>query len=139
MNLNERFNILVQGVELTLKKGLLTLDEAVEAKNHINTVQKGENLKESLGALVNMCEEAQKKGVFTLHDAYVVFMATDGIEKEIDDFMAGTNGDATGKENLPGEENLQGPSADELRQAADNGAESDGSESPRRGRRKKLK
>ena len=86
-----------------------------------------------------MCEEAQKKGVFTLHDAYVVFMATDGIEKEIDDFMAGTNSDATGKETLPDEENLQGPSADELRQAADNGAESDGSESPRRGRRKKLK
>ena len=38
MDLNERFNVLVQGVELVQKKGILSLENAVVAKNAIDTI-----------------------------------------------------------------------------------------------------
>lgn len=87
MNLNERFNILAQAVELAQKNGSLSLDNAVEAKKSIEEIQKGENLKENFATLVRLCEETQKKGVFTLHDAYVVYIATENIDAEIDNFV----------------------------------------------------
>ena len=87
MNLNERFNILAQAVELAQKNGSLSLDEAVEAKNCIEAIQKGENLKERFATLVKMCEDSQKKGVYTLHDAYVIYIATENIDAEIDNFL----------------------------------------------------
>ena len=36
MNLNERFNILAQAIELGQKGGILTLDDAVKAKQSID-------------------------------------------------------------------------------------------------------
>ena len=87
MDLNERFNVLVQGVELAQKKGILSLENAVEAKNAIDTIQKGEKLKESLGSLAAMCEFAQKSGTYTLHDAHYIYEAIDGIDAEIDKFI----------------------------------------------------
>ena len=88
MDLNERFNVLAQGVMVAQKNGVLSLDEAVEAKKNIETIQKGENLKESLGALANICNEMQKKGIYTLQDAHFLFMAIDGLDEEITKFTS---------------------------------------------------
>ncbi len=88
MDLNERFNVLVQGVELAQKKGILSLENAVEAKNAIDTIQKGEKLKESLGSLAAMCEFAQKSGTYTLHDAAFLYSAIDGLDEEIEKFIS---------------------------------------------------
>lgn len=87
MDLNERFNVLVQGVELAQKKGILSLENAVEAKVAIDTIQKGEKLKESLGSLAAMCEFAQKSGTYNLHDAAFLYNAIDGLDEEIEKFI----------------------------------------------------
>lgn len=87
MDLNERFNVLAQGAMVAQKNGALTLDEAVEVKKHIETIQKGENLKDSLGYLANVCNETQKKGIYTLQDAHFLFMAIDGLDDEINKFV----------------------------------------------------
>ena len=84
MDLNARFNVLVQGVELAQKKGVLSLENAVEAKAAIDTIQKGEKLKESLGSLAAMCEFAQKSGIYNLHDAAFLYSAIDGLDEEIE-------------------------------------------------------
>ena len=88
MDLNERFNVLVQGVELAQKKGILSLENAVEAKNAIDTIQKGEKLKESLGSLAAMCEFAQKSGIYNLHDAAFLYSAIEGLDEEIEKFIS---------------------------------------------------
>lgn len=87
MDLNERFNVLVQGVEIAQKSGALTLDDAVKAKTAIDSIQKGENLREKLSKLVEICEFAQKKGVYNLADAHTIFLAADQIGAEIDRFF----------------------------------------------------
>jgi hypothetical protein len=101
MNLNERFNILAQAVELAQKNGSLSLDQAVEAKKSIEEIQKGENLNENFAGLVKICEESQKKGVFTLHDAYVVYIATEGIDAEIENFLKSNQEQAAAQEPAP--------------------------------------
>lgn len=88
MDLNTRFNVLVQGVELAQKKGVLSLENAVEAKAAIDTIQKGEKLKESLGSLAAMCEFAQKSGIYNLHDAAFLYSAIDGLDEEIEKFIS---------------------------------------------------
>lgn len=88
MDLNARFNVLVQGVELAQKKGVLSLENAVEAKAAIDTIQKGEKLKESLGSLAAMCEFAQKSGIYNLHDAAFLYSAIDGLDEEIEKFIS---------------------------------------------------
>ena len=88
MDLNERFNVLVQGVELAQKKGVLSLENAVEAKAAIDTIQKGEKLKESLGSLAAMCEFAQKSGIYNLHDAAFLYSAIEGLDEEIEKFIS---------------------------------------------------
>ena len=87
MDLNERFNVLVQGVEIAQKSGVLTLDDAVKAKTAIDTIQKGENLRDGLSKLVEICEFGQKKGVYNLADAHTIFLAADQIDVEIDRFL----------------------------------------------------
>jgi len=87
MDLNERFNVLVQGVEIAQKSGVLTLDDAVKAKTAIDSIQKGEKLREELSKLVEICEFAQKKGVYNLADAHTIFLAADQIGAEIDKFL----------------------------------------------------
>lgn len=91
MDLNQRFNVLAQGVMVAQKNGNLSLDEAVEAKKRIETIQNGDNLKESLHALINICEATQKKGSYTLEDAHILFMAIDGIDDEIEKFINENN------------------------------------------------
>jgi hypothetical protein len=87
MDLNERFNVLVQGVEIAQKSGVLTLDDAVKAKTAIDSIQKGENLRDVLFKLSEICEFAQKKGVYNLADAHTIFLAADKIGAEIDKFL----------------------------------------------------
>ena len=100
MDLNARFNVLVQGVELAQKKGVLSLENAVEAKAAIDTIQKGEKLKESLGSLAAMCEFAQKSGTYNLHDAAFLYSAIDGLDEEMEKFISENT-----KENAETEEN----------------------------------
>ena len=88
MDLNERFNVLVQGVEIAQKSGVLTLDDAAKAKNAIDSIQKGENLSDELFKLTEICEFAQKKGVYNLADAHTIFLAADQIGAEIDKFLS---------------------------------------------------
>lgn len=88
MNLNERFNVIAQAVEISQKSGIMTLDDAVAAKSCIDSIQKGEKLHESFDSLVKMCENAQKNGVFNLRDAHIVYLATENISEEIDKFIA---------------------------------------------------
>lgn len=87
MDLNERFNVLVQGVEIAQKSGVLTLDDAVKAKTAIDSIQRGENLRDGLFKLVEICEFGQKKGVYNLADAHTIFLAADQIGAEIDRFL----------------------------------------------------
>ena len=105
MDLNERFNVLVQGVELAQKKGILSLENAVEAKNAIDTIQKGEKLKESLGSLAAMCEFAQKSGIYNLHDAAFLYSAIDGLDEEIEKFISENTKAENTKEHAETEEN----------------------------------
>ena len=88
MDLNERFNVLVQGIEIAQRAGKLSLDNAVEAKTNIERIQNGDNLKESFAALTNLCEVGQNSGSYNLHDAHILFLAIDGINEEIDKFIA---------------------------------------------------
>jgi hypothetical protein len=102
MDLNERFYVLVQGVEIAQKKGVLSLENAVEAKSAIDTIQKGEKLKESLSSLASMCELAQTKGIYNLHDAAFLYSAIDGLDAEIEKFIAdNTKGQTTTEESKP--------------------------------------
>lgn len=105
MDLNARFNVLVQGVELAQKKGVLSLENAVEAKAAIDTIQKGEKLKESLGSLAAMCEFAQKSGIYNLHDAAFLYSAIDGLDEEIEKFISENTKTENTKENAETEEN----------------------------------
>ena len=111
MDLNERFNVLVQGVELAQKKGILSLENAVEAKNAIDTIQKGEKLKESLGSLAAMCEFAQKSGTYNLHDAAFLYSAIDGLDEEIEKFISENtkeNAETEESKTVVTEENTEG-------------------------------
>ena len=105
MDLNARFNVLVQGVELAQKKGVLSLENAVEAKAAIDTIQKGEKLKESLGSLAAMCEFAQKSGIYNLHDAAFLYSAIDGLDEEIEKFISENTKVENTKEHAETEEN----------------------------------
>lgn len=87
MNLNERFNVIAQAMEISQKAGIMTLDDAVAAKTCIDSIQKGEKLHESFDTLVKMCENTQKNGVFNLRDAHIVYLATENIGEEIDKFI----------------------------------------------------
>ncbi len=111
MDLNERFNVLVQGVELAQKKGILSLENAVEAKNAIDTIQNGEKLKESLGSLAAMCEFAQKSGTYNLHDAAFLYSAIDGLDEEIEKFISENtkeNAETEESKTVVTEENTEG-------------------------------
>ena len=111
MDLNARFNVLVQGVELAQKKGVLSLENAVEAKAAIDTIQKGEKLKESLGSLAAMCEFAQKSGIYNLHDAAFLYSAIDGLDEEIEKFISENtkeNAETEESKTVVTEENTEG-------------------------------
>lgn len=83
MELQERINVLIQGVELAQKAGALTLDDAAIAKKAIDVINQGVAYKEALTVLVQIVEKGQKKGVYTLRDAYLLFIAADNFESSI--------------------------------------------------------
>lgn len=83
MDLQERINVLTQGVELAQKGGVLTLDEAYYAKQAIDALKNNVSLKPALEILLKLVIGAQKKGVYTLRDAYVLYLASDNIDSVI--------------------------------------------------------
>lgn len=85
MKLTERLNVLIQATTLSQKSGVLTLDEAVKAKNAIDIISSGklnQNLAAAINALIEIVVASQKKGAFSLKDAHMIFIAVDGIEAE---------------------------------------------------------
>ena len=83
MNLTERLNVLIQATSLSQKNGVLTLDEAVKAKNAIDVISAGkldQNLPLAINALMEIAVSTQKSGGFSLKDAHMVYLAIDGIE-----------------------------------------------------------
>lgn len=83
MNLTERLNVLIRATTLSQKNGVLTLDEAVKAKNAIDVISAGkldQNLPLAINALMEIAISTQNKGGFSLKDAHMVYLAIDGIE-----------------------------------------------------------
>lgn len=83
MNLTERLNVLIQATSLSQKNGVLTLDEAVKAKNAIDVISAGkldQNLPLAINTLMEIAVSTQKRGGFSLKDAHMVYLAIDGIE-----------------------------------------------------------
>lgn len=90
MNLTERLNVLIQATSLSQKNGVLTLDEAVKAKNAIDVISAGKldrNLPAAINVLMEIAVSTQKKGGFSLKDSYMVYLAIDGIETVFQDEM----------------------------------------------------
>ena len=80
MELQERINVLIQGVELAQKAGALSLDEAYYAKQAIDALKKGVSLKEAFEVLIQVITIGQKKGVYTLRDSHLLYLAVDNYE-----------------------------------------------------------
>ena len=97
MNLSERINVLIQATKLSQKNGALTLDDAVRAKNAIDTISSGilnQKFTEAINTLIEIVVLSQKKGVYSLKDAYMIYLAIENIETEINNeairFAGGT-------------------------------------------------
>ena len=84
MELQERINVLIQGVELAQKAGALSLDESYYAKQAIDALKKGVSLKEAFEVLIQVITIGQKKGVYTLRDSYLLYIAVDNYESLIE-------------------------------------------------------
>ena len=84
MDLQDRFNVLIQGVELAQKAGALSLDESYYAKQAIDALKKGVSLKEAFEVLIQVITIGQKKGVYTLRDSYLLYIAVDNYESLIE-------------------------------------------------------
>lgn len=84
MELQERINVLIQGVELAQKAGALSLDESYYAKQAIDALNKGVSLKEAFEVLIQVITIGQKKGVYTLRDSYLLYIAVDNYESLIE-------------------------------------------------------
>lgn len=84
MELQERINVLIQGVELAQKAGALSLDESYYAKQAIDALKKGVSLKEAFEVLIQVITIGQKKGVYTLRDSYLLYIAVDNYESIIE-------------------------------------------------------
>ena len=84
MELQERINVLIQGVELAQKAGALSLDESYYAKQAIDALKKGVSLKEPFEVLIQVITIGQKKGVYTLRDSYLLYIAVDNYESLIE-------------------------------------------------------
>ena len=84
MELQERINVLIQGVGLAQKAGALLLDESYYAKQAIVALKKGVSLKEAFEVLIQVITIGQKKGVYTLRDSYLLYIAVDNYESLIE-------------------------------------------------------
>jgi flagellar motor component MotA len=100
MNLSDRLNALIQATTLAQKSGLLTLDNAVQAKTAIDIITSGvlnQNYTSAINFLIEIAVMTQKKGIFSLKDAHMIYLAIDGIEGELQNEI--------NKENMGTEEN----------------------------------
>ena len=95
MKLIERLNVLIQATSLSQKSGSLTLDEAVKAKTAIDIISAGvlnQNYASAINTLIEIAVSSQKKGVYSLKDAHMVYLAVDGIEEEFKNEINKING-----------------------------------------------
>ena len=83
MELQERVNILTQGVELAQKKGILTLDDAYLAKIALDALKKNTSIKEAFDILIQTVSKGQKNGAYTLKDSHLLYVAIEGYESVI--------------------------------------------------------
>jgi hypothetical protein len=83
MELQERVNILTQGVELAQKKGVLSIDDAYLAKLAMDAIKKNTNLKEAMDILIQTVGKGQKNGAYSLKDAHLLYLAAEGYEASI--------------------------------------------------------
>ena len=95
MKLTERLNVLIQATTLSQKNGALTLDEAVNAKTAIDIITAGslnQNFTVAINTLIDVAVSSQKKGVYSLKDAHMIYLAIDGIERELQNEVNRLNG-----------------------------------------------
>lgn len=95
MKLIERLNVLIQATSLSQKSGTLTLDEAVKAKTAIDIISAGvlnQNYASAINTLIEIAVSSQKKGVYSLKDAHMVYLAVEGIEGEFKNEVNKING-----------------------------------------------
>lgn len=95
MKLIERLNVLIQATSLSQKSGSLTLDDAVKAKNAIDTISTGvlnQNYASAINTLIEIAVSSQKKGVYSLKDAHMIYLAVEGIEEEFKNEVNKING-----------------------------------------------
>ena len=83
MELQERINILKQGAEIAQKNGALTLEEAYYTKQAIDALVNNVSHKAAIDILVKTITTGQQKGVYSLKDSYLLYIALDNIESTI--------------------------------------------------------
>lgn len=101
MKLIERLNVLIQSATLSQKSGALTLEDAVNAKNAIDTISSGvinQDYAKAINILIEIAIASQKKGAYSLKDAHMVYLAIDGMENEFQNEVNKINSEYTEKE-----------------------------------------
>lgn len=101
MKLTERLNVLIQAATLSQKGGALTLEDAVNVKNAIDTISSGiinQDYTKAINVLIEIAIASQKKGVYSLKDAHMIYLAIDGMENEFQNEVNKINGEYTERE-----------------------------------------
>lgn len=96
MKLIERLNVLIQAATLSQKSGALTLEDAVNAKNAIDTISSGvinQEYAKAINVLIDIAIASQKKGAYSLKDAHMIYLAVDGMENEFQNEVKKINGE----------------------------------------------
>ena len=83
MELQERINIIKQGAEIAQKNGALTLEEAYYTKQALDALTNNVSHKAAIDILTKIITTGQKKGVYSLKDSYLLYVALDNIESTI--------------------------------------------------------
>lgn len=83
MELQERINIIKQGAEIAQKNGALTLEEAYYTKQALDALANNVSHKAAIDILAKTITTGQKKGVYSLKDSYLLYVALDNIESAI--------------------------------------------------------
>ena len=110
MKLYERINVLIQATTISQRKGALTLDDAVNAKNAIDVLSNGEinqNFATAINTLIEIVASSQMKGVYTLKDAYMIYIAIEDIEREFQNEVNRISGVVTHQEEPKSQEEHQ--------------------------------
>lgn len=110
MKLDERINVLIQATTLSQRNGVLTLDDAVNAKNAIDVLSNGEineNFATAINTLIEIVASSQMKGAYTLKDAYMIYIAIEDIESEFQNEVNRISCDVTPQEESISQEENQ--------------------------------